>query len=173
LVEDRSTNPLEHIGHISEYPNVALNTLNRDQTLNRLNGLPASQRGIHEEISAANNFNAYNGSSIAAEFDHRLDTGTQELDCDVKSFYNTQQFYAQSLNTVENVMEFCNDNLKGPAKTEFIVPYDEDEGIRLSDHGSDRDSESGMSQFCYFCITNLASPDSHSSNFTQIVCIVL
>ena len=135
---------------------MALNSLNRDQTLNRLNGLPVNQRGVHEEISA-NNFNAYNGSPIAAEFDHRHDSGAQDLDSDVKSFYSTQQFYTQSLNTVENVMEFCNDNLKGPAKTEFIVKYDEDEGIRLSDHGSDRDSESGMLQFCYFCITNLGN----------------
>ena len=142
LVEDRSTHSLDHIGHISEYPNVALNSLNRDQTLNRLNGLSVNQRGVHEEISA-NNFNAYKGSPIAAEFDHRLDSGAQDLDPDVKSFYSTQQFYTQSLNTVENVMEFCNDTLKGPAKTEFIVQYDEDEGIRLSDHGSDRDSESG------------------------------
>ena len=153
MVEDRSAHSLDHIGHIPEYPNAVLNSLNRDQTLNRLNGLPVNQRGgVHDEISA-NNFNAYNGSSIAAEFDHRLEPGYHDLDSDMKSFYSTQQLYTQSLNTVDSMMEFSNENLEVPVKTEFVAHCEEDEGIRLSDNGSDRDSESGMSQFCY-CLYN-------------------
>ena len=143
MVEERSNHYLDgHVGHISaEYSNLGLNSYNQDQTLNRLNGLPVNQRGLHDEISA-NNFNAYNSSSISSEFDHRLDSGNHhDFDGDMKSFYSTQQLYTQGLNTVDNTMEI---NLKEAVKTELIVQNEEDEGMPLSDHGSDRDSESGM-----------------------------
>lgn len=151
MVEDRTTQCLDQIGHISDCSNLALNSLNRDQTLNRLNGLPANQRGLQDEISA-NNFNAYNNSPIPSEFDHRLESGTPDLEADMKSFYSTQHLYSQSLNTVDHIMEFTSENFKSAVKTEYPVPCEEDEGIRLSDHGSDHDSESGMLQFFYFSV---------------------
>jgi hypothetical protein len=151
------------MGQISEYQNLALNSLNQGQTLNRLNGLPVNQRGLHDEMSA-NNFNAYNGSPIASEFDHRLESGTHDLDSDMKSFYSTHQLYTQSLNTVDSIMEFNNENLKGSVKAEFIMRCEEDEGIRLSDNGSDHDSESGMLHFCYFFSDALFIPLLHSLN---------
>jgi hypothetical protein len=163
LVEERSAHSLDQMGQISEYQNLALNSLNHDQTLNRLNGLPVNQRGLHDEMSA-NNFNAYNGSPIASEFDHRLESGTHDLDSDMKSFYSTHQLYTQSLNTVDSIMEFNNENLKGSVKAEFIMRCEEDEGIRLSDNGSDHDSESGMLHFCYFFSDTLIIPLLHSLN---------
>ena len=150
MVEDRTTQCLDQIGHISDCSNLALNSLNRDQTLNRLNGLPGNQRGLQDEISA-NNFNAYS-SPIPSEFDHRLESGTPDLEADMKSFYSTQHLYSQSLNTVDHIMEFTSENFKSAVKTEYAVHCEEDEGIRLSDHGSDHDSESGMLRFCYFLV---------------------
>lgn len=140
-MEDRSGHTLDQIGHIPDYPNVVLNSLNRDETLNRLNGLPVNQRGLMNEEISASSFIPYNGSpGIAAEFEHRLETDTHDLDSDMKSFY-----YTQSLNNVDN-MELTSENLKEPIKQEIdFFQCDEDEGIRLSDHGSDRDSESGTS----------------------------
>lgn len=144
LVEDRSVQSLDQLGHISEYPNFELNTLNRDQTLNRLNGLTVNQRGIHDEIPT-NTFNEYNSSQISTEFDHRLDSGTHDLEPDIKSLYSSQHFYPQGLNTVDNIVDFHNEALKGNLiKSELTIPgtCEEDEGIRLSGD-SDRDSESG------------------------------
>ena len=146
-MEDRPTQALDQIGHISDCSNLVLNSLNRDQTLNRLNGLPANQRGLQDEMSA-NNFNGYNSSSVQCEFG--LESGATDLEADMKSFYSTQHLYSQSLNTVDNIMEFSSENFKGTAKTEYVVQCDEDEGIRLSDHGSDHDSESGIS--CNFIL---------------------
>lgn len=98
---------------------------------------------------ATNNFNFYNGSSITADFEHRLESGAHDLDSDMKSFYSNQSFYSQSLNSVDTIVELSNLGSKGCLKAEFTLsPCDEDEGIRLSDH-SDRDSESGMLLFCY------------------------
>ncbi|XP_028397047.1 uncharacterized protein LOC114520900 isoform X2 [Dendronephthya gigantea] len=142
LVEERSGQNIDHLGNIPDYPNLVLNSLNRDQTLNSINGLPVNQRGMQDDIPT-NNFNGYNGSPMAADFEHRLESGTHDLDSDMKSFYSNQPFYTQSLNSVDTIVELSNVGAKGCLKAEFTAsPCDEDEGIRLSDH-SDRDSESG------------------------------
>lgn len=91
FVEDRSSlhSAIDQLGHPSDYSNLNMNSSNRDQTLNRLNGLTGNQRAYNEDFTSA--FPSYATSPVSPEFDHRLETGAQELDYEMKSFYSASQ----------------------------------------------------------------------------------
>lgn len=148
LVDERSsTHSLDQLGQL-EYPNLVLNSVNRDQTLNRLNGITLAQRTYNDDLQTSNAFSTYSTSPVSAEFDHRLDAGSHDLDCEMKSFYSGQQLYAaQGLSHTGNVDFNCETTKMDMQKSDVTLPVDceDDDNCRSSaDSDHERDgSESG------------------------------
>lgn len=139
-------------GQPTDYSHLNLNCVDRDQTLNRLNGASLNHRGAPyaEEFSTPFPAAAYSASPPSPDFDHRLEVGAHDLDYEMKSFYAGQQLYAAS-QVGESAAVFGEDIDKmGLQKNSLAMAVpgvcEEDEMAHSSgDSDQDRDdSESGM-----------------------------
>lgn len=139
---------MDQLGHVLDYPNVDLDCMSRDQTLNRLNGITLNQRAYHDDFATPTAFSPYATSPVSPDFDHRLEVNSQEIDYDMKSFYSGQQFRAPGINHGDHVVDFNVEMEKVELlKDEVAVPInlEEDDALRSSgESDQDRDdSESG------------------------------